>query len=78
MFADRAQKELKVTALGARTHLTQLESERALAHVTGLGDVTAYMSDLEEEIEDWRHVYVSAAVTEIATLRAELFGPQLG
>jgi hypothetical protein len=36
------------------------------------------MADLDEEIEEFRQVYVGAAVTEIATLRSELFGPQVG
>jgi hypothetical protein len=40
--------------------------------------VDAYMADLEEEIATLRNVYVGAAVTEIASLRGELFGPQEG
>ena len=36
------------------------------------------MADLEEEIEVTRQLYVIAAVTEIAELRAELFGAQQG
>jgi hypothetical protein len=36
------------------------------------------MTDLEQEIATWQSVYVGAAVTEIASLRAELFGPQVG
>jgi hypothetical protein len=36
------------------------------------------MDDLEEELELSRELYVTAAVTEIATLRAELFGAQTG
>jgi hypothetical protein len=67
-----------MTALEARNHLAQLESERALAHTTELAGVAAYMADLEEEIEETRQVYTVAAVTEIASLRAELFGPQVG
>lgn len=67
-----------MTALEARRHLTQLETERALAHTTALGAVEAYMADLEDEIEVCRQVYVGAAVTEIASLRGELFGPQVG
>lgn len=55
-----------MTAIEARTHLIQLEAERALA------------TDLDDEIEALRHAYVGAAVTEIASLRGELFGPQFG
>jgi hypothetical protein len=67
-----------MTALDARSHLTQLEAERALAQSSELAGVDAYMADLEEEIESWRQVYIGAAVTEIASLRAELFGAQVG
>ena len=67
-----------MTALEARNRLTDLEVERALAGATSLAGVHAYMANLEEEIETWRQVYTGAAVTEIASLRAELFGPQVG
>jgi hypothetical protein len=66
------------TALELRSQMTQLEAERALALDSGIGAIAAYMEDLEQELEYRRHLYVAAAVTEIATLRAELFGPQLG
>lgn len=69
---------MSISALELRTHVTQLEDERALALRTGLGEVRAYMADLDEELGHRRHLYVAAAVTEIATLRAELFGPQTG
>jgi hypothetical protein len=36
------------------------------------------MADLYDEIAEVSAAYVGAAVTEIATLRAELFGPQVG
>jgi hypothetical protein len=67
-----------MNAIEARSHLTQLEAERALAQTTPLANVEAYMADLEGEIESWRQVYTTAAVTEIASLRAELFGAQDG
>ena len=67
-----------VTALDLRDHLIQLEAERELALREGLGEVGAYMEDLYEEIEHRRALYVAAGVTEIATLRGELFGRQMG
>ena len=67
-----------MTALEAKSHLSELEVERALAQSTALAGVDAYVADLEEEIATWRNVYIGAAVTEIASLRAELFGPQVG
>lgn len=66
------------TAAEARGHVVELEAERALASTTGIADVDSYMSDLEAEIEVWSRLYVTSAVTEIATLRAELFGIQVG
>jgi hypothetical protein len=66
------------TAVEIRGHLAQLQAERALALGAGLADVDVYMADLDEEIEITRQLYVSSAVTEIATLRAELFGAQEG
>jgi len=60
------------------THLQQLEAERALALIEGLGNSAAYMADLDDEIAATRHAYVAAAVTEIAVLRAELSGRLLG
>jgi hypothetical protein len=44
----------------------------------GLAEEAAYMADLTDEIVVTRHAYVGAAVTEIATLRAELSGPLFG
>ena len=67
-----------MTALQARSQLGELEAERALAASTPLIGVEAYMADLEDEIAAVRSVYVGAAVTEIASLRGELFGPQVG
>ena len=37
-----------------------------------------YMTDLDDEIAEVTAVHTGAAVTELATLRGELFGPQLG
>lgn len=67
-----------MTALEARTRLTDLEAERALAGLTALAGVGSYMADLEGEIETWRNAFVGAALTEIASLRAQLSGPQVG
>jgi hypothetical protein len=36
------------------------------------------MADLDNEIEATGHAYVATAVTEIASLRAQLWGPQVG
>ena len=58
--------------------LEELESERMLASLIGLSADAAYMADLHIEIDATRDAYVGAAVTEIATLRAELSGPLYG
>jgi hypothetical protein len=78
MDAEPAIGALPVTAAEAREHLTELESERALARATGVSEIATYMSDIEAELRIWRRVYVISAVTEIATLRGELFGIQVG
>ena len=65
-------------ALDALTKLRRLEAERLDAVEAGLGGNALYMTDLENDIEASRAVYVGAAVTEIATLRAQLGGPQVG
>ena len=67
-----------MSAIEMQTHLQQLEAERALALIEGLGNSAAYMADLDDEIAATRHSYVAAAVTEIAVLRAELSGRLLG
>ena len=67
-----------LSALEVRNHLIELEAERNLALREGLGRIDGYMADLDAEVEHGRELYVAAAVTETATLRAELFGPQTG
>lgn len=64
-------------AIEMHSHLQQLQADRALV-IEGLESCSAYMADLDEEIAATRHAYVGAALTEIATLRAQLSGPQLG
>jgi hypothetical protein len=66
-----------MTAIEIKSQLHQLHAERALATAEGI-TASAYLADLDEEIAATRIAYVGAAVTEIATLRAELFGPQVG
>jgi hypothetical protein len=61
-----------------RTQLLALEAERAAAVAWGLADLPLYSDDLEEDIEIMRSAYTSAAVTEIASLRSALSGPQVG
>jgi hypothetical protein len=76
--SDNEKNETVVTAVEARTHLFELEAERALAIDVGIGAVDAYMADLDQEIEVWRQYYVVSAVTEIAILRGELSGRNVG
>jgi hypothetical protein len=67
-----------MTAVEFHVHLLELQAERALASIEGLAESSAYMADLEGEIEATARAYVGAAITEIATFRAELSGPQVG
>jgi hypothetical protein len=66
------------TAIDIHTHLLELQAERALASIEGLALDPVYMADLDGEIEATVRAYIGAAVSEIASLRAELSGPQVG
>jgi hypothetical protein len=63
---------------GTLTRVRRLTLERLEAESAGLDRNAGYMADLAEEVAACRVAFVAAAVTEIAMLRAELFGPQLG
>jgi|Tabmets5t2r1_1033131.scaffolds.fasta_scaffold135833_1 hypothetical protein len=65
-------------AIELKIRLKELQAERLMARDEGISVGSAYIADLDDEIADTSHAYVQAAVTEIATLRAELFGPQVG
>jgi hypothetical protein len=74
----RSEWTLMTTAIDIHTHLLELQAERALASIEGFAVDSIYMVDLDGEIEATAGAYIGAAVTEIATLRAELSGPQVG
>jgi len=78
MLFRKEIEELDLTAAEVRNHLVKLQAERALAVETGVAEVAPYMDDLDEEIAACQVIYTWSAVTEIATLRAELSGPQVG
>jgi hypothetical protein len=67
-----------MTANDVRMHLGRLVAERLDAIDAGLGDNAAYMSEIEHDLNAARGAYVGLAVTEIATLRSQLWGPQVG
>jgi hypothetical protein len=67
-----------MTTLQLRSHLQTLGAERAAAALAGLEDNELYLADLTHEIEAARHAYTGAAVTEIATFRAQLGGALFG
>jgi len=67
-----------MTATDARQQLQRLQAERLDAVDAGLGENELYMADLESDIAASRDAYVALAVTEIASLRAELSGAQEG
>jgi hypothetical protein len=66
-----------MTATDARNRLHRLQAERLDAVEAGLGENALYMADLENDIAQ-SHATYGLAVTEIATLRAQLGGPQVG
>ena len=67
-----------MTTTELRNHLIELEAERAVAIAAGVATLELYMNDLEQEITTTREAYVASVVTEIASFRSELSGPQVG
>jgi hypothetical protein len=65
-------------AADLKRHLTRLQAERELASLEGLAGNATYLSDLDDDLAQTQRAYVGAAVTEIASLRAELSGPHVG
>jgi hypothetical protein len=68
----------QMPAIDLQLRLSALYAERVFASSWGLGGNAAYMADLDDEIPEVAAAYTEAAVTELATLRAELFGVQAG
>ena len=66
------------TAAALRSRLDELVLERAAARFAGLDGNASYMQDLDSEVEATESAYVGLAVTEIATLRAELGDARYG
>lgn len=69
---------LEMTAAEARARLATLEAERLTAIHSRMAEIDVYMADLEAEIEATRRLYVASAVTEIATLRGQVSGVEVG
>jgi hypothetical protein len=67
-----------MTTTEIRSHLHALAAERSAAVAWGADAIPAYFEELTREIEGYRSAYVGAAVTEIASFRAQLSGPQVG
>ena len=67
-----------MTSTDIRLHLHRLAAERIDAVEAGLGANAAYMHDLDADIAATRTAYVGLAVTEIASFRSQLSGPQVG
>jgi hypothetical protein len=74
MFDDHRIVPSPWMAADLRDLLTQLQAERALASLEGLGENATYVADLDDDLAAAYHAYIGAAVTEIATLRSELWG----
>jgi hypothetical protein len=67
-----------MSAFEIHNQLLELHAERALANETGVAGIRSYMDDLERDIARSHAAFVGAAVTEIASFRAQLSGPQQG
>jgi hypothetical protein len=66
------------TAADIQAQLRLLHAARALAAIQGLGSEARDVIDLLDAIHQHESALVGTVVTEIATLRAELGGPQYG
>ena len=66
------------TAAEALLRLRDLRFELAIAEPAGLLDDATYLQDIREDISASEQLYVGLAVTEIASLRAELGGALVG
>jgi hypothetical protein len=77
-FIEMQRKGVVMSPYEMQIQLKHLQAERALASLEGLTTDSIYMADLEDEIANARNAYVVAAVTEIASLRSQLSGLQVG
>jgi hypothetical protein len=78
MFDGNQTDHSEGSAADLRDYVVQLQAERALASLEGLGHNATYLADLDEALAMAQHDYVVAAVVEIASLRAEIDGPLEG
>jgi hypothetical protein len=69
---------IAMTAHDMRLHLVGLMAERLEATEANLDANALYMRELEDDLVAARQAYIGLAVTEIATLRGELSGRQVG
>jgi len=67
-----------MSALDLRRRLSQLQAERLDAIDAGLGANGPYLRSLHSDLAATRADVSGAAVTEIASLRAQLSGADLG
>ena len=67
-----------MTAADLHHRLCLLQVERLDAREAGLTAYEPYRRDLDMELAECCAAFIGAAVTEIASLRAEMSGPQLG
>lgn len=66
------------TAADARRRLEDLRFELWMARPAGLDVDAAYVQEIQEDIDASEELYVGLAVTEIASLRAQLAAPLVG
>ena len=78
MFDGHQTEHPDESAADLQDYLAQLQAERALASLEGLDGNATYLADLDEALVEAELAYVLAAVTEIASLRAELSGALAG
>jgi hypothetical protein len=67
-----------MTAREKQLEVDRLQADRLQADRTGLRDNDFFIEALDAELAAARAMYVGLAVTEIATLRGQLFGRNFG
>jgi hypothetical protein len=70
--------QLGLPAPYIRSQLVRLEAERVLTPSGGAPTIDAHLAEIRDETAIASELYTVSGVTEIATLRGQLGGAQLG
>ena len=77
-YSTPLEEDPMITATDAHRELMRLTAERLDVREIAQDLDASYLTELDCEIDECRLTYQLLALTEIASLRAELFGAQVG